>query len=66
MDPILHTIIATGLMYISYLTGRHFGRSEGHKDVIQTILEVFNATGMEINEDGDFLVTTEKETRKVN
>ena len=66
MDGITHTIIATGLLYASYQLGYYFGRGEGHRDIIQTILEVFDASGMEINEDGDFMITKDGNTRKVN
>ena len=67
MDPYIHTLLATSLMFASFMTGKYFGRGEGHRDIIQTILEVFDASGMEINESGDFFITTnDGETKRIN
>lgn len=66
MDPILHTVIATGLMFASYKAGEHFGKNEGYHNIIQTLLQCFRADSLEITEDADFFVTVDGETRKVN
>lgn len=66
MDPYLHTIIAVSLMYCSYKVGRYFGNQDGISDMVQTLLKIFNADSMEINEDGEFYITINGQTKKVN
>jgi len=66
MDPTLHTIIAVGLMFLSYQAGRYLGNRQGISDMVQTLIHLFNADSIEINEDGEFLVTTKGHTKKVN
>lgn len=66
MDPILHTIIATGLLYGSYRFGIEHGKREGYENIIQTLLHCFRADNLEITEDLDFYVSVDGETRKVN
>jgi len=66
MDPYLHTIIAVSLMFVSYRVGRYLGAQDGISDMVQTLLRIFNADSMEINEDGEFYITIEGKTKKVN
>ena len=66
MDATLHTIIATGLMFISYRIGLYMGHRGGISDMIQTLLTIFEADSMEINEDGEFHITKKGKTTKVN
>jgi len=66
MDATLHTILATSLLFISYRVGYYFGDRRGISDMVQTLITVFKADGIEINEDGDFYITKNGETRKVN
>ena len=66
MDSYIHTIIAVSLMYLSYKVGRYFGNQDGISDMVQTLLKIFNADSMEINEDGEFYITTNGQTKKVN
>ena len=66
MDPYLHTIIATGLMFTSYKVGAYFGKQEGYHNMIQTLLQCFRADSLEITEDADFYVTVNGEEKKVN
>ena len=66
MDGTLHTIIATGLMFVSYRFGVYFGKQEGYENIIQTLLHCFRAESLEINEDMEFHITVDGETRKVN
>tara|TARA_S200002703_G_scaffold91381_1_gene78859 strand:- start:2436 stop:2636 length:201 start_codon:yes stop_codon:yes gene_type:complete len=66
MDPILHTIIATGLLFGSFTAGKHYGKAEGYESIIQTLLASFRADSLEIDEELDFYVTVDGQTRKVN
>ena len=67
MDPYVHTGIAVGLMFISYMLGKHFGYKDGLVDVWTTLLTVFNAKQIEINEDDEVIVTDQKgNERKIN
>ena len=67
MDPYLHTAIAVALLFISYIIGRYLGIREGRNELWFGLLEVFDAKRIEINEDGEFLVTDMKgNEKKVN
>ena len=66
MDPILHTIIAVGLLFSSFMAGKHYGKAEGYENIIQTLLASFRADSLEIDEELDFCVTVNGHTRKVN
>ena len=57
MDPYVHTAIATVMLFISYQVGKYKGVKEGASELWMGLLEVFNAKRIEINEDGEFLVT---------
>jgi len=67
MDPYLHTFIATALLFGSYMAGRHFGYRDGLVDVWSSLLTVFKAKKMEINDNDDLIITYENgKERKVN
>ena len=66
MDMYIHTLLATGCMFGSFIAGKYFGRREGFRDMISVLLGVFNADSLEITEEGDFFVTNEGNTSKVN
>jgi hypothetical protein len=67
MDPYVHTAIATAMLFFAYQIGKHFGRKEAGSEIWFGLLEVFNAKLIEINEDGEFLVTDhEGIEKKVN
>ena len=66
MDPYIHTVIATGLMYVSYRVGYYYGDINGIEGMVQTLLTIFKADGMEINEEGEFWIKKDGETKKVN
>lgn len=57
MDPYIHTLIALGLMMTSYYAGKFFGKEEGILHVWGMILQAFDAREIEINEDGEIIVT---------
>lgn len=57
MDPYIHTLIALGLMMTSYYAGKFFGKEEGILHVWGMILQAFDAKEIEINEDGEIIVT---------
>jgi len=42
------------------------GHRGGISDMIQTLLTIFEADSMEINEDGEFHITKKGKTTKVN
>ena len=68
MDPYLHTIIAVAMLYCFYLCGRLVGQKEGAMEVWGVLLEAFNASRIELNEDEGTVNVTDFEgiTRKVN
>lgn len=67
MDSYVHTAIAVGLMFSSYMIGRHLGYKDGLVDVWGALLTVFNAKQIEINEDDEVIVTDQKGVeRKIN
>lgn len=57
MDPYVHTAIAVVMLFVSFQIGKYIGIKEGAKEIWFGLLEVFNAKRIEINEDGEFLVT---------
>jgi len=67
MDPYLHTIIATLCLFVSYYIGVWRGRKDGETFFWTTLIQIFKAKEIMINEDGDFIVTDmEGVERKVN
>jgi hypothetical protein len=67
MDPYVHTAIATGMLFVAYQVGKYLGRREAGKEIWFGLLDVFNAKKIEINEDGEFMVTDfDGRERKVN
>jgi hypothetical protein len=57
MDGITHTIIATGLMFASYYAGNFFGYRKGEMYVWDIIGNIFNATKIEVTENGELVIT---------
>jgi hypothetical protein len=57
MDPYVHTLIAIALMMASYYAGKFFGKEEGVLHVWGMIMEAVDAKEIEINEDGEIIVT---------
>lgn len=57
MDPYVHTGIAVAMLFVSYQIGSYIGKKEAGEMFWGGLLEVFNAKRIEINEDGEFLVT---------
>ena len=57
MDPTTHTLLATGLIAVSFYAGKHFGRKETVSDFIRTLLDVFKADSLEITEECELFVT---------
>lgn len=57
MDPYLHTAIAISMLFVSFHVGKYLGRKEAGSEIWFGLLEVFNAKKIEINDDGEFLVT---------
>jgi len=67
MDPYVHTAIATVMLFVAYQVGKYLGRKEAGKEIWFGLLDVFNAKKIEINEDGEFMVTDfDGRERKVN
>lgn len=57
MDGMLHTIIATGMLFVAYSAGKFFGRREGELYVWDIIGNIFNAAKIEITELGELIIT---------
>ena len=64
MDMYLHTIIAVGLMYLSYLWGRLFTKNSIMEEIIELMLTKLDEEGYiitEKDEDGDISLVKVKE-----
>lgn len=57
MDPYVHTAISVSLMYVSYRVGNYFGYREGLIDVWSSLLSIFKAKKIILNENEEFIVT---------
>ena len=67
MDSTTHTILSTVMLFVAYKVGRHFGYRDGLVDVWASLLNIFDAKKMVIN-DNDELIITDKygNERKIN
>ena len=45
MDPILHTLLATGALIVSFYAGKHFGRGQLIEDTVITMLDELERDG---------------------
>ena len=67
MDPTTHTILSTALLFVAYKVGRHFGYRDGLIDVWVSLLSVFKAKKMVINENDELIITDNNgKERKIN
>jgi len=67
MDATTHTILSTALLFVAYKVGRHFGYRDGLIDVWITLLNVFDAKKMIINDNGELIIIDKNgNERKIN
>jgi len=67
MDSTTHTILSTALLFVAYKVGRHFGYRDGLVDVWTSLLSVFEAKKMVINEKDELIITDKNgNERKIN
>ena len=64
MDPYLHTAIATGLIAVAYFIGRYLGKESGILFTWGMIMDAFDAKEIEIDEEGDLIVTYNDGTKE--
>jgi hypothetical protein len=57
MDPVLHTLLAISCMAVSYYVGKAVGVREGMSDVWQSLLTLFKAKSIEVDDDMNLFVT---------
>jgi len=67
MDSTTHTILSTTMLFVAYKVGRHFGYRDGLVDVWTSLLSVFEAKKMVINEKDELIITDKNgNERKIN
>lgn len=67
MTGLEHTFIAIAMLATSYYAGRYVGVKAGMSDVWQSLLTVFKAKSIEVDDDMNmFVVDKEGNTKKVN
>ena len=67
MTGLEHTFVAIAMLAISYYTGRYVGVKEGMSDVWQSLLHVFKAKEIQVDDDLNMIVIdSEGNERKVN
>jgi hypothetical protein len=67
MDPYVHTVIATVMLFCSYKLGRYFGGKETWSVICAILLDLYKAESLEITPEGEILVTDANgNERKVN
>ena len=67
MDSTTHTILSTTMLFVAYKVGRHFGYRDGLVDVWASLLGVFKAKKMVINEKDELIITDKNgNERKIN
>ena len=57
MDPYVHTVISTGLLYVAFRIGRWKGAKDGELIFWNSLINIFKAKAIEITDDGDMIVT---------
>jgi hypothetical protein len=67
MDPVLHTLLAIGCMVVSFYVGKAVGVREGMSDVWQSLLTLFKAKSIEVDDDLNMFITDyDGNDRKIN
>lgn len=67
MTGLEHTFIAIGMLAVSFYTGRYVGVKIGRGDVWQSLLTVFKAKSIEVDDDLNmFIIDNEGNEKKVN
>ena len=56
MDPFLHTAISVVLLFVFYRVGRYVGYRDGLIDVWSSLLSIFKAKKMIINEAEEIII----------
>lgn len=68
MDSITHTLIATSLMFLTYLLGRYLGYKKGEEEGSQNIMTLFmlalGVSRLEINEDTKVILAFDEKGNK--
>jgi len=64
MDPYLHTAIAVGLLAAAYFIGRYLGKEDGILFTWGIIMDAFDAKEIEIDDEGDLIVTYNDNTKE--
>lgn len=64
MDPVLHTIVATGLMFCCYSAGHWFGFKRGEFEGLLRLCMTIDAIGIEIDEDEGTVTIERKDGTK--
>jgi len=67
MDPVLHTLLAIGSMAVSFYIVKAVGVREGMSDVWQSLLTLFKAKSIEVDDDLNMFITDyDGNDRKIN
>jgi hypothetical protein len=67
MTGLEHTFIAVAMLAVSFYAGRYVGVKEGMSDVWQSLLHVFKAKEIQVDDDLNMIVIdSEGNERKVN
>lgn len=65
MDPITHTLIATGLLFVAYHIGHWLGFNRGEMHAYISLCIRIKAVEISINEDTDEVILTYEDGREV-
>jgi len=67
MTDLEHTFIAVAMLAVSFYAGRYVGVRIGRGDVWQSLLTIFKAKSIEVDEDSNmFIIDNEGNEKKVN
>lgn len=67
MNPIIHTIIATTIIYFSYRVGLYIGTKKGELSILLMFMKILNANDINISEEEGIHVTDkEGKQRKIS
>jgi len=67
MTDLEHTFIAVTMLAVSFYAGRYVGVRIGRGDVWQSLLTIFKAKSIEVDEDSNmFIIDNEGNEKKVN
>jgi ABC-type polysaccharide/polyol phosphate transport system ATPase subunit len=68
MDSVTHTLIATALMFLTYLLGRYLGFKKGEEEGTQNVMMLFmltlGVTRLEINEENKSILAFDEKGNK--